>query len=530
MTLVKKLGVKRLRSLHNIESPIELRAITLLLGKNSAGKSTFARILPLLRQSSEKRKKSPILWFGDLVDFGSIGESITRGESDVEFSFSLDLKNNSLYRNSRRFGSIRTRILHNNSAFLDIGSVEVHLTIEKDPENESARAKRLKIKIAGAIVDISFGGDTMRTARVTISGIELPITEGSQTILIEQGAILPKLTFLEQIEFTSRQNTASFAWLVTKNFWQNHIVNAIEKKIHRNTSSETIAKIAQQIPIAQPDTLLRILKKISGPQTWHDALLNEKPSSKFIQQLRDAVLAANLENIIESIDLSLESTLKGVKYLKPLRASAERYYRRVDLSVSEIDPEGKNFPMFLDSLSPESLAEFQEWTDRYLNLRVQPEREGGQVKVLAKSTADEEYVNVADMGFGVSQVLPVAAQIWSSLENDDQETTIVIEQPELHLHPAFQAKLGDIFAGAIDESRSKKGSPELKFLIETHSQHLVNRLGLLIEEKKLRPEDVNIVLFEPSPEKPGRTKTRISTFDNEGVLENWPFGFFEPEE
>ena len=67
------IGVQNLRSLYNIDE-IEIKPITVLLGKNSAGKSTFLRMFPLLKQSIEERTSEPILWYGDYVDFGDFEE------------------------------------------------------------------------------------------------------------------------------------------------------------------------------------------------------------------------------------------------------------------------------------------------------------------------------------------------------------------------------------------------------------------------------------------------------------------------
>ncbi len=155
---------------------------------------------------------------------------------------------------------------------------------------------------------------------------------------------------------------------------------------------------------------------------------------------------------------------------------------------------------------------------------------------MARNINDVDFSNVADMGFGISQVLPIAAQLWASSSRyfsgpvGHSAPTIVIEQPELHLHPAFQANLADVFAGVVKSTRTSfvKDSPPT-LVIETHSQQIVNRLGQLIEEGKLASEDVSIVLFEPNPDVPGTAKVRTATFDTDGVLQNWPFGFFEPD-
>lgn len=157
--------------------------------------------------------------------------------------------------------------------------------------------------------------------------------------------------------------------------------------------------------------------------------------------------------------------------------------------------------------------------------------------VMAKGELDLEYSNIADMGFGISQVLPIAAQLWTSSQKSVRSSAtsfVVIEQPELHLHPEYQARLGDVFAGFVKSSAERSSNRErwkmesTKLIVETHSQQLVNRLGALIESGVLSPEDVSIILFEPDQDSPGTTKCRVSTFDEGGVLTNWPYGFFEP--
>ena len=84
-------GVRNLRRLKSIE-PVQIRPITLLVGRNSSGKSSFLRSFPLVRQSLMTRTSSPILWYGDFVDLGSFKSAIsdnTPGEA-ISFLFGLD--------------------------------------------------------------------------------------------------------------------------------------------------------------------------------------------------------------------------------------------------------------------------------------------------------------------------------------------------------------------------------------------------------------------------------------------------------
>jgi len=138
--------------------------------------------------------------------------------------------------------------------------------------------------------------------------------------------------------------------------------------------------------------------------------------------------------------------------------------------------------------------------------------------------------NIADTGFGFSQILPIITQLWflslpSTSHRRFKETiTYAIEQPELHLHPRLQSMLTDSLVASVNTA--KENNLNLRLVIETHSETLVNRLGDLVSENKISPDEVSIILFEPS-EETGEIKIRNSYFNSNGYLVNWPLGFFD---
>ena len=133
-------------------------------------------------------------------------------------------------------------------------------------------------------------------------------------------------------------------------------------------------------------------------------------------------------------------------------------------------------------------------------------------------------VSHRDVGIGISQVLPVLASAYSA-----RHKIIAIEQPEIHLHPALQADLGDVFI------QSALGGNENRFLIETHSEHLLLRVMRRMRETsdnrlpdgspKITPKDVCILFVQPN----GTSSViRHLELDEEGrLLDPWPGGFFE---
>ena len=105
-----------------------------------------------------------------------------------------------------------------------------------------------------------------------------------------------------------------------------------------------------------------------------------------------------------------------------------------------------------------------------------------EVRLIDTRRKEPVSVALADVGFGVSQLLPFIVQ---SLVSEKQ--IISIEQPEVHVHPKLQADLGDLLAEAIKKPRQNR------FIVETHSEHPILRLQRLIYEKKIKPEDVSVI-------------------------------------
>lgn len=93
-------------------------------------------------------------------------------------------------------------------------------------------------------------------------------------------------------------------------------------------------------------------------------------------------------------------------------------------------------------------------------------------------------VNLVDVGYGVSQVLPILVDTLRL----GPRATLLLQQPEVHLHPRAQAELGTFFA-----TRVRKGS---NFIIETHSDYLVDRVRMEVREKNLKADQVSILYFE----------------------------------
>lgn len=517
MAALKSLGVRNLRSLRAIDPPVRIAPITVLLGRNSVGKSTFARIFPLLRQSSERKKKSPVLWFGDLVDFGSLERAVTAGEREVGFTFNIECDIPS------RRGSYTPWYEQKKTKKI---LAEVSITLAEDEEQKTGYAKNITVKFLGSSISIDPPPQSPAMTAFTVNGQTL-LPGPEQAVVSWQGDILPLLYFYKE----TKNSEGVTSWVAGPNHWDDLPTQIVRRMVHNNTSTSTCRKIARQVSLGTEDEIAEALTSIPGPQSWTNITRSSRVK-QMAKELHQALIVSHVGEILSELDNALRTYFQGVRYLKPLRATAERYYRKLDLSVSEIDPDGSNLPMFLDSLPMDELLDFREWCQSYLGVDAYPKREGDQMMVMAQGKNDAKAFNIADMGFGISQVLPIAAQLWAStrsLNQGRQASAIVLEQPELHLHPDSQARLADVFAGTIRAAKDANFQ-NASIIVETHSQHLVNRLGQLVESGQLDPRDISILLFEAAKGSTPCTTVRISEFSEKGVLKNWPFGFFEPEQ
>lgn len=133
-----------------------------------------------------------------------------------------------------------------------------------------------------------------------------------------------------------------------------------------------------------------------------------------------------------------------------------------------------------------------------------------RVRVRRSDTA--EWVHLTDVGFGVSQVLPVLVL----LAYVDEGSTVLLEQPEIHLHPAVQAGLADIIIEAATVRR-------VQVIVESHSEHLLKRLQRRVAESTLSADEVALYFCDSDRDASRVSELELNMF---GEIGNWPEDFF----
>ena len=182
----------------------------------------------------------------------------------------------------------------------------------------------------------------------------------------------------------------------------------------------------------------------------------------------------------------------------PVRSKPRRTY---DPARPTRDPEGDYVPMYLANqyfrnerkwaALKNRLEGFGRDADLFDEISIKPlgKRDSEPFQVQVRKFAGGlkgPQRNLIDVGYGVSQVLPVITE----LLRDDASPMFLLQQPEVHLHPRAQAALGSLFC--------RIAGPERQLVVETHSDHLLDRVRMDIRDERtpLKPEDVSILFFE----------------------------------
>lgn len=518
------LKIQNLRCLKDT-GEIDIKPLTVIVGENSSGKSSFIRFFPLMKQTLDTKRSEPILWYSNrYVDFGSFKESLCKNSTTdtISFQISFLIPLTFFYRRFGYFNYVKIK------KYGQSQNKEIKININLKEET----LYKMEIYIDENTIIIEFNSN-LSVKTFVINEIKIKDTDkikGLQNNYLSD--ILPTLVG----EFKkSTVNDFDDEIIIYRNKYDNltlYFIEQIKEYLKENQIKNIfIDKL--------DDIILHNINFIDFKIEYSEEEDNKKHELKelidFINNdkiINNYILGMTLNHIISVYNDYMSDVFSNVRYIAPVRANAERYYRVQGLAVNEIDPRGENIAMLLYNLGKQEKNKFSKWVQKNFGFNIFTKLEGGHVSIYIRHTDNDVPINIVDTGFGYSQILPIIVQLWILSDKtttrpnylQSNEYILVIEQPELHLHPAMQGKLVDLFAKTLHAA--KKSNINLKLIIETHSDHIVNRIGYLINKKLYNFNDklTNILIFTKKNEYESNVK-KVS-YDEDGYLQNWPVGFF----
>ena len=238
-------------------------------------------------------------------------------------------------------------------------------------------------------------------------------------------------------------------------------------------------------------------------------------------------------DFLGDFEFAYEELMDSIYYLGPLREYPQRDYHWSGSMPKDVGPRGERTVDVILAASRDGemrslgyrrrkktfeamIAYWLRELGLIQDFHLEEIKEGTNLyRAMVQTSASSVSTALTDVGFGVSQVLPALVLLYYVPEG----STVLMEQPEIHLHPAVQSGLADVMLN-VAQARN------LQIMVESHSEHLLRRLQRRVAEEEASSEDVKLYFVET---KRGVAWASDLALNNWGEIENWPESFFGDE-
>ncbi|HEY0020574.1 MAG TPA: AAA family ATPase [Longimicrobium sp.] len=513
--MIKELTVGNIRLFAGEDWAFPMYPLTVLCGTNSAGKSTLAKVLLLLRQSegireSQGARAGRLRFVGSQVDLGSYRSLVSFNDISRDIVIGISVED-------------RNPVYLKGFKVTEPDSWLFEKTFDEVPQKCSVKGifRFSGVSVSNETDDelISLSKHSQMTTRGWLRGADFEITVGEDVILRFR---------VEAIPFGERDSgRPDYTVILPRDYFEQ--TGGFRLFYLDDQADQEYVRIDADLHGLMPDRIVvDVRNRFLRPRL-------ARANSDGQQQNWP------LPRPIPSLLSVLRSALRNIHYLGPLRAPAKRYYLAQQDLDAPLDPAGEFLPFVLkeqDTILSWFVAPNSRCTATEISLQsalnqwlyymrtgldiepmpLQPEIEisttkGALVEFEIRSAGDHAFHSLADSGFGYSQILPILVRGLLAAPG----STLIIEQPELHLNPALQVRLAEFFAAMACAGK--------QVILETHSEHIVNALRVLAAEDvsgKLA-ELTEIFFLDTSPE--GSAAHRLSV-KPDGTVPDWPTNFF----
>ena len=238
-------------------------------------------------------------------------------------------------------------------------------------------------------------------------------------------------------------------------------------------------------------------------------------------------------DFLDDFELEYEILMDSIHYLGPLREHPRREYHWSGSAAADVGQRGEwTINAILAATRDGTMRSlgyrrrkksFQEMIAYWLSelgliheFHLEEIAEGTNLyQAMVTAASSGVPTALTDVGFGVSQVLPAIVLLYHVPEG----STVLMEQPEIHLHPAVQSRLADVMLN-VAEARN------VQVIVESHSEHLMRRLQRRVAEEEASSEDVKLYFVSMDR---GVARASDLALNEWGEIENWPSNFFGDE-
>ncbi len=257
---------------------------------------------------------------------------------------------------------------------------------------------------------------------------------------------------------------------------------------------------------------------------------------KFYRASETSISRYQNAGFLADFALQTERMLAGISYLGPLRDHPRRIYQWSGDTPEDVGQRGQSAVAAILAAEQDGrklnrgwkrpTKAFAEFVAQWLiemnvihSFAVKPVAKGRkEFEVLIRTNAWSPEVKITDVGFGVSQVLPALVQAFYCPPN----STVWMEQPEIHLHPQVQSVLADVLISSV-QAYQDGSARNVQLIVESHSEHFLTRLQRRIAEDVIKPSEVAVYFCRNTRDGAVLEPLDLNLF---GEIENWPTDFF----
>lgn len=490
-----------------------IKPITVLTGPNNSGKSSFIKLINLLKISSSNKGRLNRLNFDKFPELGNYKGTLNSEEKDLSVGISMLYGNVNyeliLHYNNKNIGKFKdnrnpylkdVQLYYNNQQTVSIKFV----SRENETKNEPVED----------IFEYDINIQVFKEFLQEIEGYNSQSKNGEKTY--------PRIKIkLESDELTSDD----FSFLenkepkITFEFLQNHLVFLIPRG--KIISPDYYYDYENKL------SLLSSMEYLSSNFKLRDDLEKEKQKllRKELSSFIKLIITKNIEYLYGELNSIYNSNISNRKYIA-------RGIRYNDESFGQLISEYADFSDNKKDYIKKGIGEWLKYLDIGFDCLEINELPDYQMAIifLGKTGENQEikWRQIYDLGFGISQIIAILLRISVTVENQSDDSLqdwvpsiMIIEEPETNLHPNLQSKLLDIIAEAAK-------AYHIRFIIETHSPYIIRRLQYHRLKNTLTEDDVEIYYFDPVDESNSKVKSIKITKD--GLLDpNFGDGFLDEE-